>query len=345
MFNNAKTCINGGIMPDRSRKRRRKRHKSDLMVLELLVLVVLVIIIFEGRLIHTMLSQRNSSSVEVTDLSSESTTENEDSSSSSGASGGSSNVLAGFDPGTASGISAADTQTESKTQTESETNTESEKNEVSEVVDSTAVVPQQSVSVDDSYFNDAVFIGDSRMEGFRNTSGITQGTFLTSVGMSIDTFSSTTFTTDYGQVTAYQALSGTQYAKVYIMLGANDLGYNPWSQFLSDVEGVLKQIHKLQTRAIIYVCCCIYLEPGNLAEGYDPSYINNDNVRLINGYLLQACEDLDYCHYLNLNEVLSDGYGELPSGATADGVHMYENYNKIMLDYLKSHYITIDKSK
>ena len=55
-----------------------------------------------------------------------------------------------------------------------------------ETIDSAAVVPAQSDSVDDSYFSDAVFIGDSRMEGFRNASGITQGTFLTGVGLSIN---------------------------------------------------------------------------------------------------------------------------------------------------------------
>ena len=339
MFNNAKKRVNGGTMPDNRRKRRRRRHKTDLMVLELLFLVVMVIVIFEGRLIHTMISQRSSESVEVTDTSSsESITESADDYLSSSENGDSS-VLAGFTPRNRSGISETDTQTESETQTETETETESEKNPVSEVIDSTAVVPEQSVSVDDSYFSDAVFIGDSRMEGFRNTSGITQGTFLTSIGMSIESFSTTIFTTDYGQVTAYQALSGTQYAKIYIMLGTNDLGYTPWSEFTAEFEGILEQIHKLQPDAIIYICCCIYIEQDNLQSGYDPSYVNNDNVRTINAHLVQCCEDLDYCHYLNLNEVLTDGYGELPSGSTADGVHMYDEYNKLMLDYLKSHYI------
>ena len=44
-------------------------------------------------------------------------------------------------------------------------------------------IKKQATPVDDSYFSDAVFIGDSRVEGFHMQSGITQGTFLTGVGM------------------------------------------------------------------------------------------------------------------------------------------------------------------
>ena len=97
-------------------------------------------------------------------------------------------------------------------------------------------------------------------------------------------------------------------------------------------------MHELQPGAIIYVCGVIYVEGAKIST----SYVNTDNVRKVNGYLLEACEDLSFCHYLNLNEVFTNGYGSLIEGATADGVHLQPNYSKLMLDYLKSHYIVYD---
>lgn len=204
-------------------------------------------------------------------------------------------------------------------------------------IDSAKVVPLQSDPVDDSYFSNAVFIGDSRMEGFRNASGITQGTFLTSVGLSINDMSKATISTSSGTISVYQGLSGKQYDRIYMMLGTNDLGYYPWDSFQDQFEGVLEQFHALQPSAQIYVCSVIYLEESKISASYD--YDNNENVRKINGYLVSACEDLWYSWYLNLNEVLSDGYGSLIAGASADGIHLQPEYCEVMLKYLKTHYI------
>ena len=65
------------------------------------------------------------------------------------------------------------------------------------------------------------------------------------------------------------------------------------------LEKLVEQFHKLQPNAIIYVCSVIYVEEAKITTSYD----NNDNVRKINNYLLEVCEQLDYCYYLNLNEI------------------------------------------
>jgi len=147
---------------------------------------------------------------------------------------------------------------------------------VSEEINSPAVVSEQSESVDDSYFSDAVFIGDSRMEGFRNSSGITQGTFLTSVGLSTSDMSSQQISTSDGLISVYQGLSGIQYGKIYLMLGTNDLGYSSWDEFSSNFEAILEQFHQLQPEAIIYVCSVIYVDESKIEAGFE--YDNNENV-------------------------------------------------------------------
>ena len=90
-------------------------------------------------------------------------------------------------------------------------------------VDDRCIVKKQATPVDDSYFSDAVFIGDSRVEGFHMQSGITQGTFLTGVGMNCtDIFETPYISTASGNVTVIQALKNNSFKKMYIMIGTND---------------------------------------------------------------------------------------------------------------------------
>jgi len=208
---------------------------------------------------------------------------------------------------------------------------------------SAAIVPKQSTPVDDTYFADAVFIGDSRMEGFRNQSGITQGQFLTGVGMNV----SNIFTQQYihlynEQITVYQALINTSYKKVYVMLGTNDLGEPDFNEFKENYRTCLREIKKLLPEGVLmYVINVAYVEEAKVE---DSTYVNNQNIDTVNEKILELCEEEGY-HYLNVNEVLSNGNHSLMEGATSDGVHMYADYCKIWLDYLRNHYVSEDSSQ
>ena len=358
-----------------SSARRSSIPSDDMMILKLLLLVAAVLIIFEGRLISTMFSQShepvivnsdpgNTNSPAQTVSVDQESTENEpsdaagsgdtasepaqdESSAAAGsspaqtASSDSSGTLAGFsaeDAASSSSASSASSDTDTGTDTASNSSSIYDENGyvISERIDDPKVVPLQENAVDDSYFSDAVFIGDSRMEGFHFTSGITQGDWLTSVGMTLTSISDSKVSTADGTITVYQGLSGRQYAKIYLMLGANDLGFWPWEEFLPTALSVLKQFHELQPSAQIYVCSCIYVEESKVVT----DYVNNANVIEVNKGLLEACRELDYCWYLNLNEVLSNGWQSLIQDASEDGVHLYEYYSKVMLSYMKNHYLS-----
>ncbi|HCI73542.1 MAG TPA: hypothetical protein DHV42_03260 [Lachnospiraceae bacterium] len=331
----------------RRNSRRRKNQRADsgrFMIARLLALVCMVLVVFEGNVIYRLFSHRVGTNVEI--MNSQNTAETEgllqnsadtdtavSTKESTSTAGSNSSVLAlagGALAGGNSGLIEESATTSSSPVMDTA--------QSSEAINSPKVVPLQSVAVDDSHFRNAVFIGDSRMEGFRNSSGITQGTFLTSVGLAINDMDKAIIATANGKISVYQGLSGTQYDKIYLMLGANDLGYYPWDMFLPQFQSVLEQFHELQPKAIIYVCSVIYVDESKIAPGYE--YDNNDNVRTINGYILEACENLWYSYYLNLNEIFSNGAGGLIAGAAPDGIHLYPEYLVMMLDYLKTHYIT-----
>lgn len=317
-----------------------------MLVLELLILVAVVLVVFEGKLIYTMFTHNSSSTAAVSSINNINNINNKketlkeedievsaDTTPAVTVSENGSNDVADV---ALAGLSAMATGTVTATD-DVESNEPVDDGRISEVIDSPSVVKKQSTPVDDSFFSNSVFIGDSRMMGFRNTSGITQGTFLTSVGLSTGAMSDQVIASSEGNISVYQGLSGRQYDKIYLMLGTNDLGYYPWENFKPGFSNIIQQFHKLQPDAIIYVCSVIYLDEAKTIA--TTSYNNNDNVRKVNGYQLEVCEELDYCYYLNLNEIFTNGYGSLIPEASSDGIHLYDDYCKQMLTYMKEHYI------
>ncbi|MCD7745643.1 MAG: SGNH/GDSL hydrolase family protein [Lachnospiraceae bacterium] len=317
---------------------RRKRHRSEFaFVIKLLLMVLLVIFIFEGRLIYTMFTFDSSGRVV--------SSENEEKAGEDGTDPMDQETEEETESGAASGTGTAWNSYGAYLAGLSDAGLTGEVEEVKEPhdtvsnPDSTAIVREQEEAVDDAYFSDAVFIGDSRMEGFRNTSGITEGTFFTSVGMSLDSMTSEKIISDgTDTMTVAAALSGGTYGKIYIMLGANDLGEYSWDDFKTGFVSVTGRFLEIQPDAVLYICSCIYVEEDKVTTG---DYINNENVDQLNEVLLEVCEEQGY-YYLDLNEELSDGYGSLISGASEDGVHLAAEYCKKMLDYLKTHYVNAE---
>ena len=286
---------------NRKKTQRRRPVPGKYMIPQLLLLVFVVLAVFEGNVIYTLFTHRIGSKIEVVSdggPADSSTTVTADSS-------GTGTVPAvdvtdSLQNGTTPDAGLAGLASTVVSSPVKEEEVVSDPYRISEEIDSPAVVKETAPPVDDSYFANAVFIGDSRMEGFRNASGITQGTFLTAIGLNSSDMGKQIISTSDGMISVYQGLSGRQYDRIYLMLGANDLGYYPW-------------------------------------EDFQP---NNNNVRTINGYILSACEKLWFTCYLNLNEIFSNGYGALIPEASNDGIHLYPKYCEQMLAYLKSHYIT-----
>lgn len=330
----------------KSNKRKRQK-RQDTLVLRLLIIVAAVLVIFEGRLVATMITHyasmkgntvqmetekngpgRDTASDTISDSETSETDAVSQDKDDTSVHSGSSLPLAGLSTGT--GITSDNNG--SKQPEEESLPTVSNP-------DSSAIVQKMADPVDDSYFSDAVFIGDSRMQGFQKASGITQGTFFTSVGMNLSKMAKEAIIPAYdgSNITVAAALSGGTYNKIYIMLGANDLGEYDWNHFYEGFIAVTKRFREIQPNAVIYVCSCIYVDESKVTT----SYVNNTNVEKINSLLLQICEEQGY-HYIDFNEFLTNGYGALKSEASSDGVHLYGEYCQQMLTYLKNHYVEVD---
>lgn len=195
------------------------------------------------------------------------------------------------------------------------------------------LVPE-SEAVDDSYFDDAVFIGNSRTEGLKMYSGLSNATFITEVGLTVDSIFR-----DYCDISggyksrAFDALAGMSFSKVYIMLGMNELGWVYESVFKDDYGKIIDKIREINPDAVIYIQSII---PVSKWKDSSNDVYTNANVERLNSQLRDLADEKEV-HYLDVAGALMDSEGYLPYEATGDGVHLEPPYCVKWTDYLRTH--------
>ena len=202
---------------------------------------------------------------------------------------------------------------------------------------SLSVTVPENGRVDDSYFSDAVFVGDSRTEGLRMYSGISPSPkFFSGVGLTVTNVFSDQIVQLNGQwLTVADALRQADYNKVYIMLGMNELGWVYESVYAQDYGRIIDVIRETHPDATIYVQSIIPVSKWKDTTAPDRIYTNANVVRL-QKVLCEMCEEKNV-HYVNVAEVMQDENGYLFSEATEDGMHLTQEYCKIWAEYLRTH--------
>lgn len=199
-------------------------------------------------------------------------------------------------------------------------------------------VPLSFCEVSDDYFDDAVFIGDSRVVSLYEYSDWKEATYYCSSGMTLGgVFKDPTGRWKDGnwKVNIADALQQEQYKKVYIMLGINDMGVGDLDYFMNHYSDMVNQIHEWQPDAIIYIMSIMNVSAERDAQG---DYINNEAIRVRNERLKEIDNGRD-TFYLDVNSVVCDENGCLNAEYTFDGVHLYAQYVPLWTDYLKTHAI------
>ncbi len=195
------------------------------------------------------------------------------------------------------------------------------------------LVPE-SEAVDDSYFDDAVFIGNSRTEGLKMYSGLSNATFITEVGLTVDSIF-----TDYcnisggGKARAFDQLASMEFGKVYIMLGMNELGWVYESVFKEDYGKIIDKIREINPDATIYIQSIMPVSKWK--DSTDDVY-TIANVERLNAQLRDLADEKEVW-YVDVAAGVMDEDGYLPYEATGDGVHLTPEYCVKWMDYLRTH--------
>lgn len=176
--------------------------------------------------------------------------------------------------------------------------------------------------VDESWYDDVLFIGDSRTCGLRDFARSGNADYFCKVGMTV--FGVTTEQVEdknFSKQTLQSLLKSKTYGKIFINLGLNECGYpiDPLIQAFSDL---IDQIHEIQPDAVIIIQGIMTVSRGKAASA---SYFAISNLQKINQRLSELA-DWKTVYYIDVNSAFADEEGYLPSQMSSDGCHLYAKY-------------------
>lgn len=192
------------------------------------------------------------------------------------------------------------------------------------------------VTVEDDYFNDACFIGDSRMMGIFDYANLRQADFYCNNGYCTYLWSKGKEVNHQNtgkKVVLDDALSGKTYGKIYIMIGLNDCGYGNIDNFSERLSAMLDMIKEKQPDAIIFLMANLHMSQ---AKSDGDAVYNNVDLNAHN-VAVAAFADGDKIFYLDFNPEFTDENGYLRSEETFDGVHLYADGYVRCAEFLKEH--------
>lgn len=186
--------------------------------------------------------------------------------------------------------------------------------------------------VDDSYFSDAVFIGDSRTVGLHDYGGLDDSTFYATVGMNIyDLWTEKFCEVDGQKETLEDALRARTYGKIYFQIGINEMGRGTVDGFMKAYEESVAKFKELQPNAVIFVQAIMKVTKDKSDK--DPIF-NNPGIEERNARIAELADNRTV-FYLDVNEVVCDENGALRKDITFDNIHLLGSKYDIWVDYLK----------
>lgn len=200
--------------------------------------------------------------------------------------------------------------------------------------------PQPVVrQADRSYFDDALFIGDSRTMGLEEYGDMGNAAVIADSGMSVYKVWNAEMTDRDGRrETLDSLLNKRSFGKIYLMLGINELGYD-FDATVNKYEELVDTLRQRQPEAILYVEANLHITK----EKSDSSEIfNNENINRFNEAVKQLADETTV-FYLDVNPLFDDDQGALSADVTTDQVHILGIYYTDWVDWLLQNAVFYEK--
>lgn len=235
------------------------------------------------------------------------------------------------------GIGASSSSVSESASSEPASSTEPEPESSSEPPEMTSVVVPKGERVSSSYFDDALFVGDSITSGILSYEIMKNTTVIAHTGINPDTIrTKKVYRNSRGElVTILDGMKEHPDAKkIYIMLGANGLAWIEQDLFIEYYEEFLRDVMDAFPDATIYVQSIL---PVTKAKSDGDERYANSKIDAYNADILALTEKLGL-YYVNVAEAFKDESGALPDDASpSDGMHFTSKYYQKWFDYLKTH--------
>lgn len=203
--------------------------------------------------------------------------------------------------------------------------------------------------VDYSYFDDAVFIGDSitqklqmyvSMMRSRDSSYMGKAKFLCSASLgasnSLSAVTNKSLHPSYNGVKQplWDSVAQMGAKKVYIMLGVNDLTWASYEKTISNLRKLISKIREAVPSASIYI------QSVTPRVSSSQSIPNNQQIFEFNLELVKMCREDGY-YFIDTAYALRDENGNLPDEFCSDlnsmGMHFTNSACEVWVDYLRTH--------
>lgn len=189
-----------------------------------------------------------------------------------------------------------------------------------------------SLPIEDSWFDDALFIGDSRMEDLKNYARLGGADYFCTVGMSVfNCYKQKTSDVGYAKQSLESLLTTKKYGKVFVALGINEVGY-PHESHQKAYARLVGMIRQTQPDALIFLEGIIPVSRRYAAKG---DGLSPSNIRIFNERIASFANGTDI-FYLDSSSTFADEEGYLRDGLASDGCHFYLKYCRTWNDWRKA---------
>ena len=186
------------------------------------------------------------------------------------------------------------------------------------------------------YFEEALFVGDSRMNGLQLYGDIKEASWYAATSMSVYNYNDKQVDVQGVGVTSLDnLLSQKKYKRIYVNMGINEIGYdmeylkNTYTEFYN-------KLRTMQPDAKIIIMSNLHVTKAY--SDTSTNGITNPRLNELNEHL-KAMQDGEHIFYLDTNHLFDDANGALAAECTGDGVHVFAQQYLDISAYLRSHAI------
>ena len=189
------------------------------------------------------------------------------------------------------------------------------------------------VAVDDSFFDDVLFIGDSRTEALATYGTLKNADYYCFVGASLFNLEKKPHKVmglDDKEHTLEELITSGRYKKFYITLGFNEQGYSK-NNIKNKYSDLLKRIEAANPGCLIVMQANMHV---TLACQEKDKNSDNGDINKVNEKI-RSLADEKTRFYIDPNPLFDNADGMLDPKFTGDGSHLYARYYKYYCEFLK----------
>lgn len=184
--------------------------------------------------------------------------------------------------------------------------------------------------VGDSWYDNVLFIGDSRTVGLRDNARTGNAEYFCTTYLSVFNYDSETASdTNFDSQTLASLLASKTYDKIFLNLGINEAGY-PVSSLMGSYSEMVDAIRQAQPNATIILQGIL-----NVSKDYadDREYFSPASINKINDEIRALSNNRDI-YYIDINAYFSDADGYLDPELSVDGCHLTEAAYQEWMTYI-----------